>query len=176
MVEMKRLALMILAIASCMLTAMAGVARASAQLPAVASISDIVQKPTQMNGQEVRIVGEAIGDLMVRGDYAWINVLDKTGMAIGVYLPKGEALKIRNLGRYSQTGDTVDLVGVFNNACVEHGGDPDIHSTSLVVVAQGIPTPHPVDTLRLIFAGVLLAVAAVMGVAVKRRGSESEAR
>jgi hypothetical protein len=133
------------------------------------SITDLFQRSREMDGKEMRLVGEAVGDLMPRGEYAWLNVLDASGMAIGVYLPKDEALKVSRVGRYFQKGDVVDLTGTFHDACSLHDGEPDIHADSLAVVEQGRPLYHPVQTSRAVLGGALLLLAGLMGLAARRR-------
>lgn len=141
---------------------------ASAQEPVV-SVSDLLQRSREMDGTEIRLIGEAVGDLMVRGDHAWVNILDASGTAIGVYLPKDEALKVRNLGRYFQKGDVIDLTGTFHDSCAVHDGEPDIHADSLAVVVQGHPVYHPVETSRVVLGGAVLALAGLMGLTARRR-------
>lgn len=153
---MKRLARLIIAVAFPALL----VAAASCfffSLPARASetvaITDLIQNMKEYDGQEVTIQGEAIGDLMVRGPYAWITVNDDAyskksieeggelvGMSnagIGVWIPTSETSGIRVLGGYKNKGDIVLLTGTFNRACREHGGDTDIHATRLEVTSPG---------------------------------------
>ncbi len=165
--------LLALLLSSLVLSVNSGVASSSSgqgtsSLP-VAAIGDLVGRAGEMDGSQVRIVGEAVGDLMVRGDHAWLNVLDASGLAIGVYLPKAEALKVRVLGGYSQKGDAVDLTGVFHSSCSLHDGEPDIHADSLVRVQEGGKVQHPVSSARMALSGLLLGLALLMGIAVRRR-------
>ncbi|MBC7253459.1 MAG: hypothetical protein H5T72_05775 [Actinobacteria bacterium] len=104
------------------------------------------------DGREVVFRGEAVGDVMVRGGYAWVavnddhyslNALHETGelrggnSGIGIWLPASEAEKITRLGRHGSVGDYVEVVGVFHADCREHGGDFDIHARSLTVLEPG---------------------------------------
>jgi len=136
-------------------------------------IGELVTRAREMDGQVVRIVGEAVGDLMVRGDHAWVNILDASGTAIGVFMAKEEALKVKNLGQYRQKGDIVDLQGVFNDSCDIHDGEPDVHADSIAVVEKGYPVSHSVEVSRMVLGGVLLALAGVLGLAVHRRTPRS---
>ncbi len=106
----------------------------------------------RFDGREVVFRGEAVGDVMIRGDHAWVtlnddhyslNALHEAGelrggnSGIGVWLPASEAEKISRLGRHGSVGDYVEVVGVFHADCREHGGDFDIHATSLRVLQPG---------------------------------------
>lgn len=170
---MMRRRLLAVAFAFCSLGVLAGagtIYASSDQAPA--SIAGLAGKSREMDGIQVRLVAEAVGDVMVRGDYAWLNVLDASGSAIGVYLQKDEALKVRILGSYFWKGDVVDLTGTFHYACPEHDGDPDIHADSLAVVEQGHRVYHPVETSRAVFGSALIVLAGVMGLAVRTRTSQ----
>jgi hypothetical protein len=177
-VEMRRSHVIAATVAACLLVSWAAPALYASPAPTQATleptaVGDLVAKAKAMDGQQVRLVGEAVGDRMIRGDFAWINVLDRSGTAIGVYLPKDQALKVRNMGAYSGTGDVVDVTGTFHNACLLHDGEPDVHSDVIAVIEQGVPVYHPVDTRRAVLSALLLALAGLTGLAVRRRSSRS---
>jgi len=94
------------------------------------SSSELINNAKQYDGKLVVYEGEVIGDIMVRADYAWMNVND--GMhAIGIWI-SGSLLKdIAYTGSYKSRGDEVEIVGVFRRACPEHGGDLDIHAQAI---------------------------------------------
>jgi len=62
----------------------------------------------------------------------------------------------------------VKIRGTFNAACAEHGGDMDIHATSLEVVTPGRVVREPVKFVKLGIALALLALAATLWVAYRR--------
>ncbi|MBN2168936.1 MAG: hypothetical protein JW738_06800 [Actinobacteria bacterium] len=123
------------------------------------SISKLIDDMDKYDGHTVTVTGEVIGDVMVRGNYAWITVNDDpyskrslesgaefTGVSnigIGVWIPSGDAGLITYIGGYSKEGDTVEVRGVFHRACKQHGGDTDIHADSLKVVRNGHDIIHP---------------------------------
>ena len=126
--------------------------------PAVAAPTPsnlLVEEAKALDGTRLVFEGEAIGDPLARGDHVWINLSDGS-YAIGVWLPRAEAGKVRRYGSYAGRGDTVRVEGIFNRACPEHGGDLDIHAERLEIVAAGAPTAHPVGRGRLILAAALL--------------------
>lgn len=126
--------------------------------PAYAMISsvDLVENSQQYDGKIIEYEGEAIGDLMFRGNHAWINVSDG-GRAIGIFADKSLADQIKTVGDYNHIGDTVKAIGTFNRACREHGGDLDIHARELYIVRPGHKIEHTVNQSKLIIAGILLA-------------------
>jgi len=127
---------------------------------AVVSSQDLVENAPQWDGKEVELEGEAIGDIMPRGDHVWINLLNGS-TAIGIWISKTALPKIQFTGQYFAKGDRVRIRGTMHRACPEHGGDLDIHADSAAVVKVGGVTPHPVQNDRLL----LCAVSIILGVA-----------
>lgn len=114
--------------------------------------AQLVEKPATYDGRSVRFAGEAIGEVMVRGENAWIHLNDdayqernieegaelggyNSGMA--VYVPADLVKRIDTYGDYKHEGSIVQVSGTFNAACREHGGDMDIHATRLDVLVPG---------------------------------------
>ncbi|MFA5008414.1 MAG: DNA-binding protein [Candidatus Omnitrophota bacterium] len=100
------------------------------------SSSDLINNAKQYDGKEIVYSGEVIGDVMVRGNFAWINVND-TKNAIGIWLPRNLAKEISITGSYEAKGDIVEVKGKFNRVCIEHGGDLDVHAYMLNVIKKG---------------------------------------
>ena len=174
------------------------------ETPAPASISpnapasgDLVEHPKTWNGQMIPFRGEAIGEAMFRGDTAWLHLNDdgyylknveegaglsgyNTGMP--VYLSAELARKVSIFGDYKHEGDIVEVRGVFNAACAQHGGDMDIHAVSLRTITPG---HHAIDQIRpwkVALAIALALLALVLWQAERRstirlgRGSVTRAR
>jgi len=80
--------------------------------------------------------GEVIGDIMKRGGFAWMNVNDGQN-AIGIWVNASLVKDIVYTGSYKALGDRVEVTGIFNRACSEHGGDLDIHSQVIRKTAPG---------------------------------------
>lgn len=103
------------------------------------SIPRLIEEADKLDGTVVVIEGEAIGEaLRADAGAVWVNVLDE-GVAIGVWMPRSFAEGIEHWGRYQETGDTVRVTGTVHLACDQHGGDLDVHATSLEVAAPGGP-------------------------------------
>lgn len=138
------------------------------------SSGGLVDAPKEWDGKTVSFTGEAIGEAMVRGDKAWIHLNDdayylenveegahlggyNTGMA--VWIDASLAKQIQFFGDYKHEGDVAKVSGVFNAACAEHGGDMDIHATSLEILTSGRDAKDPVKTDKVVWAVVLALIA-----------------
>ena len=121
------------------------------------SINQLIENATVMNGKTVVVQGEAISEALERGNNAWVNINDGTN-AIGIWLKLEDANKIKVFGDYQNIGDTVKVTGVFNRACVEHGGDMDIHAISSEVVESGYPVQEKVSSQKIVIGIILVVV------------------
>ena len=139
--------------------------------------ASLVENASAWNGHVVTFKGEVIGEAMVRGKMAWIHLNDdaymwkniEEGAQLGgynsghaVWAPANLAMKIRFFGDFKHEGDVVKIVGTFNAACPQHGGDMDIHGSTLQIVRVGHPVHHVINTPRAIIAGVLLVLALIL--------------
>lgn len=90
-----------------------------------------------LDGATVRFSGEVVSEAL-RADetHVWLNV-SGDGVAMGVYLPAEMADKVTTFGDYAHSGDVVEIVGVYHEACDEHGGDMDVHATELTLITPG---------------------------------------
>jgi hypothetical protein len=122
---------------------------------------ELINNAKSYNGNIVVYRGEVIGDIMLRGEYAWINVNDEKN-AIGIWIKKELIKDILYAGSYKAKGDLVEITGNFNRSCVEHGGDLDIHAQSITKISSGNKTPHSVNkkeiNLILFLSGIIAVV------------------
>jgi len=100
------------------------------------SSSELIKNAKQYDGKIVIYSGEVIGDVMLRGEFAWVNINDGQN-ALGVWMSAALAKEIKFTGNYKSRGDRLEMVGVFHRACLEHGGDLDIHAQSLRKIGNG---------------------------------------
>jgi hypothetical protein len=136
--------------------------------------ASLVDNANAWNGRVITFKGEAIGEAMVRGRMAWIHLnddaykeknieegakLDGSNSGQAVWISDDLALKIRFFGDFKHAGDVVKIGGTFNAACLQHGGDMDIHASTLEIVRVGHPVHHAINTSRVPLVGFLLAVA-----------------
>lgn len=120
--------------------------------------ASLIENATSLDGQNVTYQGEVIGDIMQRQDHFWINVLDN-GTAISIWITAEQRQKIELCGQYGIKGDQVQIVGQFFQACAEHGGDLDLHATSLKIISSGSRLPSHLNIARMIVAVGLFILA-----------------
>jgi len=141
-------------------------------------INRLISNMKEYDGKEVTIEGEVVGDIMIRGQSAWITVNDDpysrisleeggsfkglSNIGIGVWAQKEQVDDIKVLGGYKNKGDIVIVRGVFHRACHEHGGDTDIHAISIEVRKQGYPFRHPIQWWKLLLAISFSLVSALL--------------
>jgi len=123
--------------------------------------NDLIEKSKSIDNSKIILKGEAIGEAMNRGKYSWVNISDGS-TAMGIWLESGEAKDIKNFGKYGYKGDIVEVTGIFNRACSEHGGDMDIHAISIKIIDSGgkvtIPISNNKKIISLIFAVITLSL------------------
>lgn len=145
-----------------LLAASAAFAQPASAEPRAVSSTEMIEQAAALDGQEVSYTGEAVGELMVRGDYSWINASDGAN-AIGLWIGTDMARQVKTLGSYRYTGDRITVIGTYHRACPEHGGDIDIHVSELTVVAPGTATKHVVERDRLWLVVLLVLLALCLG-------------
>jgi hypothetical protein len=107
-----------------------------------ASSATLINNAKEYDGKIVSYAGEAVGEVMRRGAFAWVNLGDGKN-AIGCWVTGAQASQIEYTGSSTVVGDWVEVIGVFNRACREHGGDLDIHAHSLRSIAKGHRVSEP---------------------------------
>jgi hypothetical protein len=125
------------------------------------SSNELIYNATQHDGETVTYEGEVIGDIMKRGDRAWINVHDGQ-TAIGVWIHASLVKDIVHTGSYESKGDRVEITGVFHRACIEHGGDMDIHAQAVRKIAPGRQVIEELDRNKRDIAIMLLGILAAI--------------
>ncbi len=130
----------------------------NAQAAPAVSLEELINNAEEYDGKTLTFKGEVIGDIMIRGESAWLNVHDETG-AIGVFCPKELVGEIEYQGSYKFRGDVISVKGIFHRFCSEHGGDTDIHAEKITIIEKGEETPHPLDPLKVKASIVLAAIA-----------------
>lgn len=137
----------------------------------ISKVNDLIENTKKLDKKSVTIEAEAIGEPMNRGANTWINVNDTTN-AIGIWMDSKTAEQIKNFGDYKHKGDILRITGIFYSACTEHGGDVDIHCTSLSIVKKGYTYEKSIPVAKLIAGFTLLvpvAAAAFIYIKIKNR-------
>lgn len=131
-------------------------------------INTLINQAKEMDGETVKVVGEAIGEPMNRGTYTWVNINDGTN-AIGVWMKKSDAKKITYYGDYKNKGDMLQLTGIFNRACSQHGGEADIHFKTFDGIEKGQKIKIKILPIRVMLAGVLISITLASAWIYKRK-------
>ncbi|MFH1398469.1 MAG: DNA-binding protein [Candidatus Omnitrophota bacterium] len=118
---------------------------------------DLINNAKEFDAQTIIYEGEAIGDIMIRGEYAWVNLNDGKN-AIGIWLDKAKASEIIYSGSYKSKGDWLEVAGVFHQACLEHGGDLDIHAQFLRKIKSGYAVTQILNWKKINLAASLLFI------------------
>jgi hypothetical protein len=134
------------------------------------SSTELINNAREYDGKSVVYVGEAVGDVMVRGDFAWVNINDGEN-AIGVWMSKELAGEIKFTGSYRNKGDRLEITGVFNRNCTQHGGDMDIHAQSIRKISSGWAVSEELDKTKRNYVFILIAVLCLVFLFVRRRKS-----
>ena len=127
----------------------------------ITTINDLIENSVALDNKEVTIQGEAIGEALERGEYAWININDTTN-AIGVWVKTSDIAQIKYYGDYKNKGDVVKVTGIYHRACSEHGGDIDVHCESIEVVESGYAVQRQLSPHKIIVALTMALLAAVI--------------
>jgi len=121
------------------------------------SSTELINNAKLYDGKTVVYEGEVIGDIMVRGEFCWININDGKN-AIGIWLHKDLTKDILYTGSYKSKGDWVQITGLFQRACPQHGGDLDIHAQVIRKISPGRPTQESLNLSKRNLAFVLLGI------------------
>ena len=125
------------------------------------SSNELINNAKQYDGKIVTYEGEAIGDIMNRANFAWVNINDGNN-AIGIWISGPLAKSINYTGSYKSKGDRIEITGVFHRACPEHGGDLDIHAQAIRKTGTGRIIPEELNIGKRHFAVILLGVLGII--------------
>jgi hypothetical protein len=123
----------------------------------VSSSAELINSPRNQAVKFVVYRGEVVGDVMLRGDYAWVNINDGQA-AIGAWMPKKLAQEIKYTGGYKTIGDLVEVNGIFNRNCSIHGGDLDIHVKAIKILRPGYAVSENISNAKFKLAIILFIV------------------
>ncbi|MFH1441882.1 MAG: DNA-binding protein [Candidatus Omnitrophota bacterium] len=136
------------------------------------SSEELINNTKEYDGKKIVYSGEVIGDIMDRGDHAWVNLSDGKN-ALGIWAGKLLLNKqdILYTGGYKSIGAELEIEGIFHRSCLDHGGDLDIHAISIRKLSNGRIVRHEIDPLKkkivFILSGVLCLV--LILIQLKRR-------
>ena len=81
----------------------------------VVTINTLIEQSLTHDHQTVVIEGEVLGEVLERGDHAWLNVNDGTN-AIGIYLKLDQTSGLKYFGDYFNQGDIVSTINYEQKA------------------------------------------------------------
>ena len=125
------------------------------------SSTELINNAKQYDGKVIDYRGEVIGDIMIRGQYAWVNINDGQN-AIGIWATKVLIKNIIYKGSYGFKGDVVEIMGIFHRSCSEHGGDLDIHAQTICKATSGRQIFESLDFNKIKIAFILLEIALLL--------------
>jgi hypothetical protein len=127
----------------------------------IVPINDLIKDSHVYDQKPIVIQAEVILEVLERDDYAWINVNDGSN-AIGVYLPIEMTKDLDVFGDYNHIGDIVLVEGIFYRNCDEHGGEIDIHATSLTIVKEGYKVDREVSVWKFAIAFISFSLSIIV--------------
>ncbi len=127
---------------------------------------DLINNAKQYDGKTISYKGEVIGEVMVRGDYAWLHVNDGF-IAVGIWAPKKMIQDVGCIGDYHKKGDSVEVSGTFHRSCLEHGGDLDIHASEIKKITSGSPAIQPISRKK-VYIGIYSLILVLLFYALKK--------
>jgi len=125
------------------------------------SSKELLENAKRYDGEIIYFEGEVIGEVMRRGAVTWLNLSDGE-CAIGVVTQTVQLPKITYYGSYKAIGDRLGVEGIFHRACSEHGGELDIHATSIKIVEPGHLVKHPINLGKVRIALILLLIVLIL--------------
>ncbi|MFA5090272.1 MAG: DNA-binding protein [Candidatus Omnitrophota bacterium] len=119
--------------------------------------SELINNAKQYDGKAVVYEGEVIGVIMERGGHVWLNVNDGKN-SIGIWAQRNLVSALHHAGSYKAKGDWLAISGIFHRACLEHGGDLDIHALRIDNIKPGKAIPQRLNTGKMHFVLLLTGV------------------
>ena len=126
----------------------------------VLELNQLIEQGAVFDGTVVHVEGEALGEVMARGTHGWVNMSDPSNV-MGIWMKLSDAERIQFFGNYKYRGDFIWVEGVFHEACIEHGGDTDIHALTVHVLKQGYPVDEDISQ-RKILVGIFLSLSTIL--------------
>lgn len=151
-------------------------ARPDAPLLGRVTSSRVVECPEAFDGQVVTYIGEVIGDVLRRGDGAWVLMNDDDyALEVGPLSSHGEFRGynsglsvwlegdlpdlVTHPGGPHWRGDVLQVQGVVHRTDPADGGGLTIRASRARVLAEAVPLSRPLNLPQAIAAGVLTLAA-----------------
>ncbi len=125
---------------------------------AMPTISDMIDNPSIYNGKFLTVQGRAVGSIMRRGDYAWVNMTDGA-QTLGFWMPYSLAKEIKYTASYNFEGDLLTVEGTFVAMSLKHDGDMEFDVSKIIEIVPGGRVVHKIDLNEIIALIVLSFIA-----------------
>ena len=118
------------------------------------TIESLFEQASLYDNRTVQIVGEVVGDRIETNNgtgNCWVMLTsmdEDNSNSISVLLSAEQANQIDHYGRYGVTGTTLQVRGIYHQACGEHDGLPDLHAANSSVLAKGIEHPDLLEPVN----------------------------
>lgn len=120
-------------------------------------LKEILDRPDVYDRQEVKIEGEAIGEVLKADKGAWINIASGS-YNIGVFSPNASIFRqISYWGSYKERGDRLRIKGIFYKNCPLRQISY-IDLKTLEIIEKGVKIKALVPFLKIKLAFVLFAI------------------
>ncbi|HBT95087.1 MAG TPA: hypothetical protein DEB24_02800 [Coriobacteriia bacterium] len=131
-------------------------------LAATTTVTELTNAGVQMDGQQVVVEGEVIGDIIYADvGHKWLMLSDGNA-SISVLTKNADAQKIVYLGRYNQVGTRVEISGVFRVDDTTRDGLTDVTAQSIKILDEGYAVQSPVDWQKIQIGALLLVVGGIV--------------
>lgn len=126
------------------------------------TVASLYSQASLYNNRTVQVTGEVIGDRIVAHDnLCWVMLTETVATdksSISVLMSNELADQIDHYGRYGVQGSTMQVRGIYHQACDEHDGLPDIHATTSSILTRGHDIPDEPDFGKIIVGVVLVVI------------------
>lgn len=120
------------------------------------TVFQLLEKQQELDGTTITFSGEVIGQPIHDKKGVFVNVMDHEFNALGVYLNPSDLSQLKHFGRYSSRGDYIQVTGVFHKICLQHGGDTDLHATTVTIKKPGEAIPEkPITPVKWVISLLL---------------------
>ncbi|BBJ27821.1 DNA-binding protein [Athalassotoga saccharophila] len=134
---------------------------------AMPTISDMINNPSTYDGKFLTVQGQAVGSIMRRGDYAWVNMTDGS-QTLGFWMPYSLATQIKYTASYNFKGDLLTVEGTFVAMSLKHDGDMEFDVSKIVKIVPGGRIAHKIDLDKVIFLIFLSLIVSLLWILKKR--------
>lgn len=132
------------------------------------SSDELIERARDLDTRVVTYKGELVTAILPRGEHSWANLNDGSN-AIGVWCESGSLRGVKFIGDYKKRGDILEVEGIFNRACREHGGELDIHADKVRVAQEGFYKIEEIGRARPILAIVFFCLTALVALRYRNR-------